>query len=327
MLQEKSPERNEICVICQGPVTYEINRGRKNRLTCKKACTSELKRRRLDEKRVNFTCCVCGIIKRVPKSRHVVTCGKRCQGKYLSQKYSGRKLTEEWKHKQNIAKRAENVRRLGDFDCETCGRRFLSNTSLRSHHATCHATSVIFGEFVCQLCDTKLSSSRAFKKHVKLVHGDPVARERRINLQRERAANRVTQSRSKGECLFYDVIIEFILDAKHSHKIEGCSHQFDIFIPSHSLLLEYDGDYWHGNKVKYPIRSVRMKRQRAIDVTYSNFACQTGYRVVRIWECDAYDFLRELREAFNAGNEVFESFIDKKRWVKRSIRHPDKKEP
>lgn len=317
MKQESSSKINHICVICSGIIIYVKGIGRPSRQTCSKKCRTLLKKQINDSKRVDISCIICGKIKRIPKTKTIITCSKKCHAKHLSQKYKGRKLTDEWKKNQNAAKVAEKIRREGDYLCGKCGVMFKSNTSLRSHHATCHAHTV-FGDYSCDKCNAILKSTRALKHHTTLVHGDPFTHQLLIERFREIARNRHNQSRSNSERIFFEELRSFIPDAVSSMKFDGCAHEFDVFIKSLNLIIEFDGDYWHGNK-KTQIRTPRMIRQRMIDKSYSEKIIELGYRIIRVWDSESVGFLKEMKEAVYVGNEVLEDFINQKEWKKRSI--------
>jgi len=59
---------------------------------------------------------------------------------------------------------------------------------------------------------------------------------------------------------------QYMKDIEHSY-------QCDILIPSMSLIIECDGDYWH----KYPIG-------RGIDHIRTKELLEKGFRVLRLWE-------------------------------------------
>jgi len=65
-------------------------------------------------------------------------------------------------------------------------------------------------------------------------------------------------------------------------------YQCDIFIPSMNLIIECDGDYWHGNKnnPRYKIlNEFQIKKQR-IDNLRTKELLERGFKVIRLWESD-----------------------------------------
>lgn len=66
------------------------------------------------------------------------------------------------------------------------------------------------------------------------------------------------------------------------------SYQADIFIPSMNLVIETDGDYWHGNpKVySYDKLSEQQVKQKIKDIIRTKELKDAGYNVLRLWESD-----------------------------------------
>ena len=64
------------------------------------------------------------------------------------------------------------------------------------------------------------------------------------------------------------------------------SYQCDIFVPSMNLVIECDGDYWHGNRNIYRNEKLteRILRQRELDNDRTRELIEKGFRVIRIWE-------------------------------------------
>ncbi|MDP2947654.1 MAG: hypothetical protein Q8N88_06080 [Nanoarchaeota archaeon] len=76
--------------------------------------------------------------------------------------------------------------------------------------------------------------------------------------------------------------IEFITH-KYIGEIEH-SYQCDILIPDLNLIIEVDGDYWHGNKNNphyQKLNSYQLKRIE-LDKTRTNELIEKGYRVFNI---------------------------------------------
>ncbi len=63
----------------------------------------------------------------------------------------------------------------------------------------------------------------------------------------------------------------------------------DALIPSARLVIQWDGDFWHGNPAMYadfwPIQDANRKR----DVACNAYLAKCGYRVLRFWESDVHD--------------------------------------
>jgi len=68
-------------------------------------------------------------------------------------------------------------------------------------------------------------------------------------------------------------------------------YQCDIFIPlqkkvNQKTVIECDGDYWHGNPIKFPILNERQKKQQEKDIKRTKELIEKGFKIIRLWECD-----------------------------------------
>jgi very-short-patch-repair endonuclease len=214
-----------------------------------------------------------------------IACSKKCASMHLAIKYKGRKLTPEWQEKINVHKTKDKVIKYGVYVCDSCGKVFEKNTSLRSHHATCHQREKIF---YCDKCEYTHKSPGALWLHKMRYH------------EKEEAFC----LRSKPEIAFEHEIRAIIgsLNLEISFIIPGCNHRYDFCIPEKRIVIEFDGDYWHGNpKIFEP--SERNQYQQNVDRYYTNQAIKAGYTVFRVWESETGEFLEKLRRIIN-GIEV-----------------------
>lgn len=60
---------------------------------------------------------------------------------------------------------------------------------------------------------------------------------------------------------------------------------FVVDIRIGTLVIEADGDYWHGHPSREPLTK-RQKKQQARDKARNKYLTKCGYTVVRIWESD-----------------------------------------
>ncbi len=75
-----------------------------------------------------------------------------------------------------------------------------------------------------------------------------------------------------------------------THKYINIKHgyQCDLFIPAMNLIIEIDGDYWHGNtdNPRYKILNSSQIKQRAEDNLRTKELIEKGFKVLRLWESD-----------------------------------------
>jgi len=70
---------------------------------------------------------------------------------------------------------------------------------------------------------------------------------------------------------------------------------YDIFIPSKNLLIEVDGDYWHGKDIEFTERNEIQRKAFINDITKDGIATLYGYKIIRIWESEiTKDRLKKL---------------------------------
>lgn len=80
---------------------------------------------------------------------------------------------------------------------------------------------------------------------------------------------------------------------------------FDFYLPSHNIIIEIDGDFWHGNPDKYKEEELRghQKRAQRIDEYKTKWALLHCIPILRFWESDIrkkpQDVMRILKEELN----------------------------
>lgn len=70
----------------------------------------------------------------------------------------------------------------------------------------------------------------------------------------------------------------------------------DAFVPEHGVVVQFDGDYWHGNGAKFPVLDARQQRRVKLDQSQDAYMRKLGYRVVRIWESTLKKDLEAARQ-------------------------------
>jgi len=72
----------------------------------------------------------------------------------------------------------------------------------------------------------------------------------------------------------------------HQYMKINHGYQCDIFIPSMNIVIECDGDYWHGNPDFFKGEKVtgKMIKQREKDECRTKELIEKGYNVLRLWE-------------------------------------------
>jgi len=221
--------------------------------------------------------------------------GKRHSEESLK-KMRGRKLSQETIARQSAKKTREHVRVEGDFLCQRCSKHFDSNTSLRAHMSYCSDARGDTQPEICTICEKYFKSRRSMLIHKNLKHvADEVSNSRRAKMVEAKKNCEIRRS-SKAESDFFAAIKEIKPDAVRNFMIPGSSHVYDVYIPSMNTIIEFDGDFWHGNKKIYDL-SDRMKRQFRLDEMNSARAVEVGYKVIRVWQSESSLFIENLRKS------------------------------
>jgi very-short-patch-repair endonuclease len=77
---------------------------------------------------------------------------------------------------------------------------------------------------------------------------------------------------------------------------------YDFFIPEKNILVEVDGNYFHGDEKIYEELNPMQKRNKRNDAQKDVLAKAFGYRIERIWES-------ELKKDYQAVKERVKKFL------------------
>lgn len=94
---------------------------------------------------------------------------------------------------------------------------------------------------------------------------------------------------------------------------------YDFYLPNSNLIIEIDGDYWHGNPNKYDQENLRghQKRAQRIDEHKTKWALLHGHPIIHIWEEDIRKnpkkVLQELQEKLCLCDKEVKKKNDKKK--------------
>lgn len=70
--------------------------------------------------------------------------------------------------------------------------------------------------------------------------------------------------------------------------IIGKKFVVDVLIPEHSLVIQWDGDFWHGNPSKFITLNKIQAANQARDKRCDAYLTKCGYKILRFWESDVY---------------------------------------
>lgn len=272
---------------------------RKGKRFCSKACKSNSQKQLYASERIKVICKICQKEELVSKakSKSYKTCSMACLGIWQSQKLKGKKKPASWHEKQKTAKQRKNIRVEGSFPCEACGKIFEANTSLRAHRTHCKE-GVSSGNWKCDLCDKTFATKNGLGIH-KRWHQRSKEELLEIgeNIRIGQSNSEFVMPRvSNAEIEFFGKLSEILgLKIERGYKISNYYHEFDGYIKELNLLVEFDGDYWHGNPLLYDL-TPRMRSQRYKDWQHNVIAIKMNYNLLRVYQSESHTILKEIKE-------------------------------
>ena len=114
-------------------------------------------------------------------------------------------------------------------------------------------------------------------------------RKRYSNLMRKRIENGTFTISSSEEKKFIDEIIKPLgIDYSTQHYLKDLKHYCDVFVPKKNIIIEFQGDYWHGNPQKYDISELSEHQMRKVakDKELRDYCSKHGIKLVEVWESD-----------------------------------------
>jgi len=152
-------------------------------------------------------------------------------------------------------------------------------------------------KFVCKICGKEFSWSKSrTKKHnplycsLKCRDKDPKRKWMLKDLNILQQNLKPNNLEKKG----YKILESLRLKFKKQVLI-GNKFLVDAFIPKYNLIIQFDGDYWHGNPKKYKLLSDRQKKRKLIDKSQNAYFKKCGFKILRVWESDV-NKLKEMLE-------------------------------
>ncbi len=81
-------------------------------------------------------------------------------------------------------------------------------------------------------------------------------------------------------------------------KVNFWFREYDFLILDSKILVEVDGDYWHGNQAKFEQLSEFQEKVQNDDIIKQKFAEKNGYQVVRFWGSDIKEKYETVKNEF-----------------------------
>jgi len=132
-----------------------------------------------------------------------------------------------------------------------------------------------------------LQSEERGAKISKALTGKPKSEEHRKIMLETLARNRkelLKGNPSKLEFTFADILTGLGIEFTHQFHLDG--FDYDFYIPAKNLLIEVDGDYWHGHPDAFPELNAMQRKNQGLDRLKTKHASDRNYQLLRFWERD-----------------------------------------
>ena len=119
-------------------------------------------------------------------------------------------------------------------------------------------------------------------------------KKRVLEYNAKKMANQMTKPEREFEKLMKEMGIKYV-----AQKIIG-GFIYDFYLPDHKMLVEVDGDYYHGHPDKYTkdqLNGMQKKNQKT-DKEKTLTAKGLGYKIERVWERDINKDFIAVRHRF-----------------------------
>jgi len=152
----------------------------------------------------------------------------------------------------------------------------------------------------------EVRSKQASMREKKLMEDDPVGY-RRQKSKAARSSHR-TQFMNMGMNKIETTVYNYLnsLGVIFDYSAILASYQYDFIIRGKRILIEVDGDYWHGNPDMYNLDGLNGKKKlnkiqlnkKERDKEKEDWAISRGFKIIRIWEKEIHNgtFKNKLKE-------------------------------
>lgn len=280
----------------------------KNKIYCSTECQHEGYREKKSE-RIKSNCIFCNNefedteyrIKTIGKKY----CSRKCKDTHQKELYQGdgnpvygQKHSEEWKqwqservakmwesdeHRQKVRKGQEKFRDENGHWCGTNedSKKRRKETFLENYGVD-HGWKDDGIRKKCEETNLKLYGKTSFELMI-----DAFKKTGSTSIE-DKISELLDNNEIKFEKSFY------VYFDKEKYKI------YDFFLPEYNLLIEADGDYWHGHPDFYKTLNETQEINVENDKFKNNLAKESGYELIRFWGSEIqeenfeYKFLKEL---------------------------------
>jgi very-short-patch-repair endonuclease len=198
------------------------------------------------------------------------------------------------------------------FDCKWCGSKIYRTPSQYEDHKHLFCNHECHNNYQgshrikcnCKMCGKQFARTKSNIKRGNCVYcsnecarKDPLLKKRLLQMNIDQQCTKINKLEKRGYKMMEEMKIQFI-----PQYLIGDKFLVDAFVRSFNLIVQFDGDYWHGNPEKFLVLNEIQKRRRRIDVSQNKYFEKCGYNVLRIWESKIENFKDDLNNCISKIN-------------------------
>lgn len=212
--------------------------------------------------------------------------------------YSANRCKNNYCSKE-CAQKARIEFRTKEIACDYCGKMFERKLNNEFYSHKNHFCSTICAnefqcrnklKFICKTCGKEFYRSKSWIKQKRGYYCSLDCRNKDPEwaIKSHIIAN-VIQCKKKGlnklelagneilDSLGVDYLTQYLINNKIC---------VDVYIPQYNLIIQWDGNYWHGKDIKYEDLDKRQKKRVDLDKSQDAYFKKCGFNELRFWESD-----------------------------------------
>lgn len=147
-----------------------------------------------------------------------------------------------------------------ELTCKTCGKKFYRSPSWITNKAG----------YYCSLDCRNKDKEWQLKSHINA----------NVIQSKRKGLNKLEK---EGNIILKEIGIDFV-----NQKLVCKKFLVDVYIPSKNIVIQWDGNYWHGKNLKYNEMDYRQKKRHRLDKSQDAYMKKMGIKVLRFWEDEVY---------------------------------------
>jgi len=247
-----------------------------------------------------------------------IFCNQKCHHEYYRLKNTkiceicGKKYISYQKNSKYCSQDCANLRRSLENEyipCDNCGKlvevrksrkrdrkNFFCNSKChRQYEKENYTPRVKKINKICKICGKQFEVYPSYEKQSKdngyeILYCSIECRNNDKERMTEKASNmNKIQSNKKGlnliETIMEKILNDLKLDFKSQHLMFD-KFLVDFYLPNYNLVIQCDGDYWHGHpsKLKEGKPDKRQDKRMKLDKSQDAYMKKCGVNILRFWE-------------------------------------------